>query len=141
MQNYYNPYYSTQPNGYPTQMNVGTSQPTQPQIQNGGFITIPHESMVDSYPVEMGKCVTFKVEGKPIVLEKSKGFSQFEPPMIKRFRLVEEEEIKEVKEATPENIALDGVKEEIKSIWSAIEEIKGATKKAMPKHKDNGGEN
>ena len=61
------------------------------QIQNGGFVPIRDENMVYSYPVEYGKCVTFKVEGQPIVLEKSMGFSQLEAPKIKRYRLVEEE--------------------------------------------------
>jgi hypothetical protein len=135
MQNF-NPYQQYYPNNaYPTQ----TSQPTQ-QIQNGGFVTVPSEEVIPTYPVALGNCVTFKIEGKPIVIEKIRGFSQFEAPVIKRYRLVEEE-VEDVKEATPDNIALDSIKGEIKSIWSAIEEIKNAPKKSTPRRKDdNGGE-
>lgn len=128
MQNFnpYQPYYPN--NTYQTQ-----AQSTQ-QIQNGGFIPIQHESMVDTYPVEMGKCVTFKVVGKPIVIEKTI-FSQFEPPMINRYRLVKEEAEEEVKEATPENIAIDSIKEEIKAIWSELSALK-EPKKPYSKKKE-----
>lgn len=82
---------------YPQQVQMPVQQPIQQpvqqpsQIQSGGFMVIPSEDMVQTFPVEPGKCVTFKVEGKPIVLEKSKGFSQFEAPRIERYRLVKEE--------------------------------------------------
>ena len=105
-----------------------------PQIQSGGFIPIQHESMVDTYPVEMGKCVTFKVVGKPIVIEKTI-FSQFEPPMINRYRLVKEEAEEEVKEATHENIALDSLKGEIKAIWNEIANLK-ESRRPVPKKKE-----
>ena len=68
MPNYYNQYYPTQSNAYPTQM--GPTQPTQNQIQSGGFISIPNENMVNTYPVAPGNCVTFKVEGLRDMLEK-----------------------------------------------------------------------
>ena len=116
----YNPYqyYPTQTNAYPTQMNVAPTQPTQiqpqTQIQNGGFVSLPSEEMVYSYPVAMGNCVTFKIEGKPIVMEKSVGFSQFESPKIKRFRLVEEdaEKVSESRDISD----IDKVKSDIKEI-------------------------
>ena len=88
----YNPYYA-QPNNYPQQMYqpqqaYPTPQPT-PQIQNGGFVPVPSEDVIPTYPVELGKCVTFKVEGKPIVVEKIRGFSQFEAHILKMYRIVE----------------------------------------------------
>lgn len=89
--NYPYPMYPTQNNAYPTNMNVGSTQQNVGTMQNGGFISIPNENMVATYPVAPGNCVTFKVEGQPIVLEKSMGFSQLESPRIKRFRLVEED--------------------------------------------------
>ena len=62
----------TQNNAYPTQMNVGATQQNvnpnvgTPQIQDGGFVIIPDEKDVLTYPVQPGHCVRFKVVGKPI---------------------------------------------------------------------------
>ena len=133
MPNYNYPYYPTQSNAYPTQMNVNPTQPTQ--IQDGGFVSIPSEEMVYSYPVGMGKCVTFKVEGKPIILEKSMGFSQFETPRIKRYRLVEEE----VEKAPAEISDIDKMKSDIKEIWGKIDEIENS-RKVAPKRENKNGE-
>ena len=95
MPNLYNNYpYYPQPTTYPAQMNIAPVQPTQqtqPQIQNGGFIPVPNEEIVATYPVAPGNCITFKIEGKPIVLEKSMGFSNLEAPKIERYRLVKED--------------------------------------------------
>lgn len=127
MPNYNQPYQLYQP----YQQNV---VPAQQQIQNGGFVVVPSEDIVNTYPVAHGNCVTFKIEGQPIVMEKSMGFSQFESPKIKKFRLVEERE-EEIKEATPENIAIDSIKEEIKAIWSELSALK-EPKKPYSKKKE-----
>lgn len=132
--NYYPQYYPTQSNAVPTQMNVGATQPTQ--MQDGGFVSVPNEEMVYSYPVGMGKCVTFKVEGKPIILEKSMGFSQFEAPRIKRYRLVEEEA--EKFSETNELTDLDKVKSDIKEIWGKLDEIENSRKYAPKRENKNG---
>ena len=141
MPNYNYPYYPTQTNAYPSQMNVGPTQPTQmqtqAQIQNGGFVSVPNEEMVYSYPVAMGNCVTFKIEGKPIVMEKSVGFSQFEAPKVKRFRLVEEEAEKTTESS--EISDLDKVKSDIKEIWGKLDEIENS-KKYTPKRENKNGE-
>lgn len=140
----YNPYQQYYPNTYQPQVNnmqmpqVANSTQNQPQIQNGGFIPVPNEDMVHTYPVEMGKCVTFKVEGKPIVLEKIRGFSQFEAPIIKRYRLIEEEKQDDVKEATQENVVLDSVREEIKAIWGEIASLKESKRPIPNKKKEVG---
>lgn len=131
----YNPYYAPQnyqQQMYQPQQAYPTPQPT-PQIQNGGFVPVPSEDVIPTYPVELGKCVTFKVEGKPIVVEKIRGFSQFEAPILKRYRLVEEEKQEEVKEATPDNIALDTIRGEIKAIWNEIATLKEPKKPATKK--------
>ena len=142
MPSYNYPYYPTQSNTYPTQMNVGSTQMNvgtpqpQTQIQDGGFVTLPNEEMVYTYPVGLGRSVTFKIEGKPIVMEKTV-FSQFEAPKIKRFRLVEEEtekptESKDISE-------LDKMKSDIKEIWGKIDEIENS-KKYTPKRESKNGE-
>lgn len=139
----YNPYqyYPTQNNAFPTSLNVAPTQPTQmqpqTQIQNGGFVSVPSEEMVYSYPVAMGNCVTFKIEGKPIVMEKSVGFSQFEAPRVKRFRLVEEEAEKPTESKDISDI--DKVKSDIKEIWGKIDEIENS-KKYTPKRENKNGE-
>lgn len=137
--NNYSPYYSTQPNVYPSQMNVGSSPMnvgTQTQIQDGGFVSIPNEEMVYSYPVGMGKCVTFKVEGKPIILEKAMGFSQFEAPKIRRFRLVEEEAEKE-KDGSADISDMEKVKSDIREIWGKLDEIENSRKRNQPQQKND----
>ena len=104
--NMYPNQYPMQNNTYNPQVNVGASQasqqqvsqPVQQQIQNGGFMMVPSEEIVNTYPVAPGNCVTFKIEGKPIVMEKSMGFSQLEAPKIDRYRLVKEEVVTEAQE-------------------------------------------
>ena len=141
----YNPYqyyptqnnaYPTQTNAYPTQMNVGPTQPAQ-TIQDGGFVTIPNADMVYSYPVAMGKCVTFKVEGKPIIIEKSMGFSQLDSPKIERYRLVKEES-EDVEISGDKMSELDKVKSDIKEIWGKLDEIENYKKNPQRRENKNG---
>ena len=141
---YYNQFYPTQmqpnyptqmrPNSYPAQMNVGVMQPNQ--NQSGGFISVPTEDLVMSYPVEPGKCVTFKIEGKPIVMEKSMSFSQLEAPKIERYRLVKEDAVQS--SYKPENNdldikpvydSIDTIKSEIEALWKELEGIKNVSNK------------
>lgn len=68
----------------PVQQNV------QPQIQNGGFISVRSEAEAKNYPVAPGGSVTFIDENAPYCYTKSVGFSQLDRPTFKRFRLVEE---------------------------------------------------
>ena len=138
----YNPYqyYPTQSNTFPTSLNVGSTQQNvgqpQMQIQDGGFVTLPNEEMVYTYPVGLGRSVTFKIEGKPIVMEKTV-FSQFEAPKIKRFRLVEEEAEKTSEAMDVSDI--DKMKSDIKEIWGKIDEIENS-KKYTPKRENKNGE-
>ncbi len=122
-----------------------TTQPMvqqQPQIQNS-FVSIQSEDMVAMYPVAPGHCVTFKVDGKPIMYEKSMGFSQFEAPRIKRYRVVEEDAPVEPPKSPdkPEidlegiNVSIDKIKGEIGQIWGEIEALK---KPASVKKKKEG---
>ena len=126
--------YPTQPNAYPTQPNALPTQQNTLQIQNGGFMVIPNEEMVKNYPVAPGNCVTFKIEGKPIVMEKSMGFSQFESPRIDRYRLVKEEpeEIKE-EEVKENDFDYEEIRTDIDKLWGAIDEIKSIIDKPTEK--------
>lgn len=128
-QNYsQNQAFQQQPQNY-QQQNMPQNQP---QIQNGGFMQIPTEEMARSYPVAPGNCVTFKIEGKPIVMEKSMGFSQLEAPRIDRYRLVREEDApneqilpqNEPKNNSTENETIKGLKDEIKALNEELEDVK-----------------
>lgn len=133
---FYPQYYQPmQSNAYPTQMSVGNAQQNvgnvQSQPQNGGFLSVPNEDVVNSYPVGPGNCVTFKIEGKPIVMEKSMGFSQFESPKIDRYRLVKEQPPEAHREPQNEPVdmkpiisTIDTLKSEIDALWSEVEALK-----------------
>lgn len=113
MPNYYNSY---------VQPYIPQTQQNYQQIQNGGFVLIPNEETANSYPVAPGNCVTFKVEGKPIVIEKSMGFSQLETPKVKRFKLVEDSE--ESKAECAHDKDIESLKSDIKKMWGEINAIK-----------------
>lgn len=157
---FYNSYPYPQQYGYqPQQPQMGQQipqmaqipqQPTQ-QIQNGGFLTAPNEEYVRTYPVALGNCVTFKIEGKPYVMEKSMGFSQLDSPKIEKYRLVKEEP--EEPSNSPEddrndnkaiNDTLEGLISEIEAIKADVkaikEKLKSITKpapKKAPKDEDD----
>lgn len=96
------------------------------QTQNNGVILVPSEAYVHSYPVAPGNCVTFKIEGQPIIMEKSMGFSQFDAPKVEKYRLVKEEPTVQA-----EPIVAD-YKADIEAIWAEINALK---EKATPKKK------
>lgn len=156
----YQPYYP-QPfyqQNYQPQMQQPQQQPMQQapiqppqqnnqQIQNGGFMLVPSEDIVRTYPVAPGNCVTFKIEGKPIVMEKSMGFSQLEAPRIDRYRLVREEEA-EIPEEPKQEVNYsqyidefkEQVKEDLNKMWGEIDALRGQiSKPTTTKKKDNGG--
>lgn len=113
---------------YPMQMQSQQAQPQQTQqLQSAGFILIPTEEDAYRYPVALGKCMTFKVENEPIVIEKSMSFSQLENPRIDRYRLVREdvvEEPKAIETVEVEQSHDDGLKEELQAIRRDLEGIK-----------------
>lgn len=134
-QNYQNPNFQNPSYQNPTyQQNPPSYQQAaqNQQMQNGGFMLVPSEDIARSYPVAPGNCVTFKIEGKPIVMEKSMGFSQLEAPRIDRYRLVREEDAQneqnlpqnEPKNNSTENETIEGLKSEIKALNEELEDVK-----------------
>lgn len=87
-----NPYQNYQ---YPQQM----AQPQQSQQQMGSFIQVPTEQDAYNWAVAPGHCITFKIQNKPLVIEKSMGFSNLESPKVDRYKLVKEEVTQEEMEA------------------------------------------
>ena len=141
---YYNPYMGYNPYLYqqqqqPIPQQMPQPQPVQqPQIQNNGFLSVPSEDIVNTYPVAPGNCVTFKIEGKPIVMEKSMGFSQLESPKVERYRLVKEAPVlpqTEEKKEEPMNLPQKDFQAEFDRIWTEIEAIKKDIKPVAPKKK------
>lgn len=107
----YNPYYSNLPvqpampmyQNQPSYMmpqqntqqmmqpqNIPSSMPQSETLTNGGLIVVPSEEDVMRYPVAPGNFVTFKIENKPIVIEKSMSRSQFASPHYERYKLIKE---------------------------------------------------
>ena len=68
-------------------------QPSIPYVpnQNGSIIHVQSESQAKEWPVAPGNSVTFIDDSAPYCYTKSMGMSQFDPPIFKRFRLIEEE--------------------------------------------------
>ena len=102
------------------QMNQPISQPQQ--MQNGGFIPVASEEEALKWAVAPGNLMTFKVMGKPIVIEKSMGFSQLEEPKIERYRLVKEDAV--IEEPSDEKSELEEMKADIEDLKGEIEDIK-----------------
>jgi hypothetical protein len=129
-------YYPTQSNAYLTQMGVApTQQNVQPQIQNGGFVSVRNEMEARNYPVALGNSVTFKDETAPYIYTKTMGFSQLDVPRFDKYRLVKEEAKEtgsetsdltkgELYDDKPIFDSLDEIKAEIGQIWDEIDGLK-----------------
>lgn len=101
------------------------NQPMQAQQQDNGFIMVRNEMEARNFPVGFGHSVTFKDESAPFVYTKTMGYSQMQPPVFEKYRLVKEEVEPEVQQAN----GLDAVKEDIKNLWAEIEALKNPKKK------------
>lgn len=113
-----------QPMQYPTQMNVGPTQPMQ--IQNSGFVSVRSEQEARNYPVAYGNSVTFKDETAPYVYTKTMGFSQLDRPVFEKYKLVKEESAETpIKELSGGNPMIDALKDQITEIWAEIDALKG----------------
>lgn len=67
------------------------AQQQQPQIQQtSGFVSVPSEDVARNYPVAPGNSISFKNESAPYVYTKTMGFSQFDQPIFKKYKLIEE---------------------------------------------------
>lgn len=132
MPNYFNPYYPMQNNVYqlPQQQQIPQQIP-QPQIQNGGFVSVRSEDEAKNYPVALGNSVTFKDETSPYIYTKTMGFSQLDRPIFEKYKLVKEmpAEVSNLTENAADDdnsikSTIEEMKAEIKRIWAQIDEIK-----------------
>lgn len=79
-------------------------QPVQPQIQNGGFVSVHSQKEALDYPIAPGNSITFIDENAMKCYIKTKGFSPFEPPKFDTYKLVKENATE-----TSEKLPSDGV--------------------------------
>ena len=116
----------------PQQMNnYQSNMQQQPQqIQNGGFISVHNIQEAFNYPVAPGNSVTFKDENSPYIYVKTKGFSQLEEPIFKKFRLIEESDTQTQESVTGTsneqtvNYMEFAKTSDITALWGEIEVLK-----------------
>lgn len=135
---------------YPTNMQpmqMIPPQPVQPtqftgKNQNGDFMPVQSEEEAKNYPVGYGNSVRFKDENKPYIYEKIMGLSQFEKPIFKKYRLVEEEssESTTAEEAPKIDILentekYDELKNDIKDLRAQLNNVRNRLNSLSPKEK------
>lgn len=131
MYNYY-PNYMMQPqNQIGTQMSLANQQQPTMQIQNGGLISVRSEMEARNYPIAPGNSITFKDENSPYVYTKTMGFSQLDRPTFEKFRLVKEEALESLQNASnsafqPQQVDLSSyaLKTDVEALRHEIEQIK-----------------
>ena len=101
-----NPYFQGNFSPYPQIMQPQPYQPSVPQTvqqtQNSSFIHVQSETQAREWQVAPGGSVTFINDNAPYCYTKSLGLSQFDSPVFKRFRLVEESDVPQNVQNTPE---------------------------------------
>lgn len=139
MPNY--PYY---PQYYQVPQNIQPNAPQQiqqPQIQNGGFVSVRSESEARNYPVAIGNSVTFKDETEPYVYTKTMGFSQLDRPIFEKYKLVKED-VEERDVSDKKDKEIDSIKSDILKLWGEVNELKEISRKKnqpqQPKPTRNG---
>lgn len=135
----YNPYQQFQPSFQQQMQNQPNYQQSQqpiqqPQIQNGGFVSVHNENEARNYPIAPGNSVTFKDENAPYVYTKTQGFSQLDRPVFEKYRLVKEEDYQAQQVAQNSSVSSENTqqinnsdyakKDEITALWSEIEALK-----------------
>ena len=87
------PYYPAMPSAaYPQPMVPPQQMPqTPPPIRSGGIVSVPSEEVARNYPVAPGVTVTMRDESAPYLYEKTMGYSQLEPPIFRKARIIFED--------------------------------------------------
>ena len=117
------------PQQLPQMNNFQNGHGSQMQIQNGGFVSVHSIQEAFNYPVAPGNSVTFKDENSPYIYVKTKGFSQLEEPIFKKFRLIEENDTQPQESTTTVteqavNYADFAKQADVTALWSEIEMLK-----------------
>lgn len=139
-------YYAAPP--YPQQFQQPAPQmpQAQPQIQNGGFISVASMDVARNWPVAPGNSVTFKDENAPYVYTKTMGFSQLDRPIFEIYRLVKENGVPEAEhvptaapvQAPPSaaHVPEYALKKDVDALKSAVEDLRSNLKPAAKAEKE-----
>lgn len=123
MPNYFNSYQQQYQQYYPQNyQQMIPQQASQPQIQNGGFVSVRNEMEARNYPIAPGTSITFKDETAPFIYTKTMGFSQLDRPIFDKYRL-EKENTTEEEQAQSGNV-ISSMQEEIQKLWGEINALK-----------------
>ncbi len=116
---------------YPYQNNNPYQQLAQMQAQqsnSNNFIHVPSEEVARSYAVSPGGSVTFINDNAPYCYTKTAGFSQFDAPIFRKFRLVEEtdspvqnQNAQQVQEQPDNGSSFESISKEVQTLRSRIE--------------------
>ena len=121
---YNNPYQYPQYPQYPQyQQQSPLLQQPQPQIQNGGFISVQNEAEARAWAVAAGTSVTFKDENAPYCYTKTMGFSQLDQPKFEKYRLVKEEVEDAQTFHVKHNEELEGIRADVDDLRARVEKI------------------
>ena len=100
-------------------------QPQQNQPQMSGFLSVSSEEVARNYPVAPGNSISFKNENAPYVYTKTMGFSQFEPPIFKKYKLIEEDDVApQLSEPIDYAKKLDDLNAKIEALEKEIADLK-----------------
>lgn len=117
-------YYQGFPYQYNPYQQIQAQMQAQPQIQNGGFVSVRSIEEAYNYPVAPGNSITFKDENSPYVYTKTRGFSQLDQPVFEKYRLVKEENQIQPQESAKQPQNGSKCEEEIKLLWSEVNALK-----------------
>lgn len=81
-----------------------------------GIVPVQSEQDVARYPVAPGNSITFRIEGTPYIYTKTMGVSQFEQPVIEKYRLVKETVEPPKQEEYATKAELDELRETLKKL-------------------------
>lgn len=114
----------------------------QQQNNNGNFIHVPSEEAARAYSVAPGGSATFINDNAPYCYTKTVGFSQFDTPVFRKFRLVEEtsEEQKQaapVQENIQPSITTDFLSGEIDTLRTRVEALEERLKEPVIQPQSN----
>ncbi len=92
----------------------------QPIQQANTVVTLPSIEDAEKYPVAPGSGVVIKISNSPFICCKSMGFSQFEQPTLKWYKLLEEEPIKK-EQPQPQQTDISELQSQINELRELIE--------------------
>lgn len=101
--------------------------PAQPQIQNGGFISVANIEIARNWPIAPGNSVTFKDENAPYVYTKTMGFSQLDRPMFEVYRLVKEEDAVQSAQNAPGAVTAEyALKSDVDALRGVVDDLRAS---------------